>query len=522
MTLDIKDRLYTSSEVAEILGVSLRSVYRYLEEGKLDADIKTATGRHRFSKKNILDFLQPSELTAKKESPSITTNTSPSIDSSINTSVNSGSFSSTDTLEDEFDFDSFFETEVVKKDEQIAKPAPQTFMETSKDTPNSSSNNFLDADDDLEKLFEELEMEFAANSNSANLKTSENEKKISKLSDDDFDFDFDFLEGKESVEDYLQSDTKSKTDIKNKKDEKDNDDFDFDFLDSYFDNDESPSKATTSKDSTSKVDTTNEKDDSDFFNIESIFSDLLTDEIETPSKSNSSQNSNTVNNYNNSNSISSTSRFTNTRDRDMLDDDEEVEGKSDDSESWLEKFRKASEKVNEPKVTKKEENDDFDLSSFFSPSTSTNSISSKKEEVYEKEIPTMNEEFRSKESRKREYYYISSLSGPKEIAQTIDKVSRKFDLDYAFTLNAGLSLHKDISPFTLINVYINERDLEIFEDYLKLTPSSEKDAHICLMMSKEREIFEDSYELNGLFVVSNVQLRSDFIDKGMDNYAREV
>ena len=59
MTLDIKDRLYTSSEVAEILGVSLRSVYRYLEEGKLDADIKTATGRHRFSKKNILDFLKP-------------------------------------------------------------------------------------------------------------------------------------------------------------------------------------------------------------------------------------------------------------------------------------------------------------------------------------------------------------------------------------------------------------------------------------------------------------------------------
>lgn len=57
--IQLEERLYTSTEVAEILGVSLRSVYRYLEEGKLDAEIKTATGRHRFSKKNILDFLYP-------------------------------------------------------------------------------------------------------------------------------------------------------------------------------------------------------------------------------------------------------------------------------------------------------------------------------------------------------------------------------------------------------------------------------------------------------------------------------
>ncbi|NMB69782.1 helix-turn-helix domain-containing protein [candidate division WWE3 bacterium] len=57
--IQLEERLYTSTEVAEILGVSLRSVYRYLEEGKLDAEIKTATGRHRFSKKNIIDFLYP-------------------------------------------------------------------------------------------------------------------------------------------------------------------------------------------------------------------------------------------------------------------------------------------------------------------------------------------------------------------------------------------------------------------------------------------------------------------------------
>src|SRR3989304_8782876 len=58
---ELEDRLYTSTEVANILGVSLRSVYRYLEDGKLDAEMKTATGRHRFTKQNILDFLSPQE-----------------------------------------------------------------------------------------------------------------------------------------------------------------------------------------------------------------------------------------------------------------------------------------------------------------------------------------------------------------------------------------------------------------------------------------------------------------------------
>src|SRR3990167_1683570 len=59
MTVELEDRLYTSTEVADVLGVSLRSIYRYLEENKLQADVKTATGRHRFSKQNILQFLYP-------------------------------------------------------------------------------------------------------------------------------------------------------------------------------------------------------------------------------------------------------------------------------------------------------------------------------------------------------------------------------------------------------------------------------------------------------------------------------
>src|SRR3989304_10524805 len=66
---ELEDRLYTSTEVANILGVSLRSVYRYLEDGKLDAEMKTATGRHRFTKQNILNFLSPQNRGAGVASP---------------------------------------------------------------------------------------------------------------------------------------------------------------------------------------------------------------------------------------------------------------------------------------------------------------------------------------------------------------------------------------------------------------------------------------------------------------------
>ena len=59
--IQLENKLYTSTEVADILGVSLRSVYRYIEEDKLVPEVKTATGRHRFTKQNIMDFLYPGQ-----------------------------------------------------------------------------------------------------------------------------------------------------------------------------------------------------------------------------------------------------------------------------------------------------------------------------------------------------------------------------------------------------------------------------------------------------------------------------
>jgi len=57
--IELEDRLYSTSEVANIIGVSLRSIYRYIEAGKLIPETQTLSGRHRFTKTAILEFLYP-------------------------------------------------------------------------------------------------------------------------------------------------------------------------------------------------------------------------------------------------------------------------------------------------------------------------------------------------------------------------------------------------------------------------------------------------------------------------------
>ena len=63
------DKLYKSSEVCDILGVSLRTLYRYIEDGKLGS-VQLSSGRHRFTKDQIEKFLQlgPAVKDIKEES----------------------------------------------------------------------------------------------------------------------------------------------------------------------------------------------------------------------------------------------------------------------------------------------------------------------------------------------------------------------------------------------------------------------------------------------------------------------
>ncbi len=450
MSIDLKDRLYTSSEVAEILGVSLRSVYRYLEEGKLDADIKTATGRHRFSKKNILDFLRPSEnrISETKNTANYTLEDSSELDKLLDLpALNKASVDKSKDELDDFDFD--FDEEFFKSLEK------GNYNESNEAQPFDSPSKVKDGDyqdDDLEKLLREFEEQELLQAKTPDKSSLEKE---SVQSDDD-----ELSNLLKSLElDIQESATQNETQAK-----KDNifDDFDFDF-DLDFDKKEVPTQETA-------------------YRAENKHSEPV-----------------------------------------VTEDEEE--------DNWLERFRKAAEKNTVKKETKLDANDGnsnfgniFDkhnLDVFFDK-PQNEQASSPISSITGLGPSSVREESLEEEEGKYEYHYTSTLGGLKEIAQTIDKVSKKFDIDYAFTLSAGLSLHKPIAPFSTIHLYVREKDLEIYEDYLKLTPSSETNSAVCLITQDTNEVFRDCYDLHGLNVVSNVQLRSDLIDKGLDKLAREI
>lgn len=280
--IKLENKLYSSTEVAEILGVSLRSVYRYLEESKLDAEVKTATGRHRFTRQNIIDFLYPSGLPENEKI----------IDEPVAVPVS------------------------VAAPKKVAKP--------------------------IEITEEVAEEEIIA---------PEKEKVTPKI------------------------------------------------------------------------------------------------EKETVIK-------------------------------EVIKEEEPVD--------WLAKFREAAKKFEEK------------------ASEEVTGLGVSELEVDEKEESKI-------------LYYRSRLGGLKDIAQNIDKTSKNSGLDYAFTLNAGLSLYKPINPFSTLHVYIRSKDKDFFERILALTSSDESSAQLCIIISDDDAVYSGAEELHGLRVVDKKRLVEDIgeMDEGL-------
>ncbi len=320
MTIELKDKLYTSTEVANVLGVSLRSVYRYLDEGKLHADVKTATGRHRFSKQNILDFLYPQE--AKN------------IQQQENTPVAKSSVS--------------------KK----PKAAPVEEITSTQD---------LKDDEDVEI--------------------------------DDID---------------LLDDSEDSTDTE-------------------------------------------------------LVADTLNNDTE---------------------------------------DDSAVD--------WLAKFRAAAERYREEQTTKSEE------TAVNTPPIAEVKSAPVATTAPTEEVSSFTQEYEEEVEEKTEYYYLSGVGGLKEIAQSLDKAAKKASVDYAFTLDAGLSLFKPIRPFSVIHAYVRSSDRDYFEKALKLTEVSKASAQLCLYISDENSIYKDRREMYGLNVVSREKLRMDLVASGEKDLVSEL
>lgn len=292
--IKLEDKLYTSTEVAQVLGVSLRSVYRYIEENKLNPEVKTATGRHRFTKQNIIDFLYPEGQPAEET--------------------------------------------VVKKE---VKEVP---TETKKSVKNTEKKV------EAPKVVEERE-----------------EYKEEKV------------------------------------------------------------------------------------------------EVKT------------------------------------------VEPEAEPVD-WLAKFREAAKRFEEESKPEYEEATAPVQESRYSP------FSYAVEEKAPAQAP----------KTVQKYYYRSRLGGLKDIAQNIDKASKNSGVDYAFTMNAGLSLHSPIKPFSILHAYVKSKDKDFFERILMLTPADEDGAQLCLLVSDDSAIYNGKVEEHGLSVVSKDRLASDIRKSDDDSLIKEA
>lgn len=361
--MNLEDRFYTSTEVAEILGVSLRSVYRYLEEDKLQAEVKTATGRHRFTRKNILDFLYPQEDSSSH----------PVSSNSVN---NSGRTPQAPMQAPMNDFGRSARPNNVTSFAEV--PVPSS---TAPQTPPSQNDSYYDID-----------IEMGEDEDTANV---------------------------EANSDIL--------------------------------NDVSPVEAKVSPE----------------------------------------------------------------------DSEEEVD--------WLAKFRAAaqrhrekkeaeeamSQEVKEPIVTTPPVRYPSSPQQNIAPTNSRddfmNTVSRGLANTAQSiEMPTEESSI---------YYYKSSSAGLKELAQQINNVSRKANVPYAFTLNAGMSLHKLIKPFSLLHIYSRAQDRIFFENSLDLTPADKNSAQLGILV--DSGALGQRKEVHGLYVVSDQQLHSDLIRHGEQDLAEE-
>jgi len=635
MTIDLKDRLYTSSEVAEILGVSLRSVYRYLEEGKLNADIKTATGRHRFSRQNIIDFLKPQEEEVyPNQKPVRPESPFSSNYNSKNFYKNSDNDFSLDNVVDDFDFkfddDLDLDTPSIKGNQNFSTSIDSRYPSNDSDFLKSSSsgssfNSKIEdselSDEELDKLFDEIINGDTSSStskpeapkfipqNTNNLSSSSifnqdfwelDEEDDSKDLLDDEEFDEIFKQRSEQKSTFSwrgwasnKQDSSYKNDsISSHNMTKEEDDFSW--LDDLLGDSEEDSKdyQKTSKRDSNKLDladnffddldvhsNTNNNFRSNQYNYSDSNEDLIREEEEYQKKlkeireieelrqkrnslrtTNSSTNSNPRSFYNDFpapkidiapkfNSKSSDYEELGESENDFIEkeytqnknNNRKVSEPEVEKDDWISRFRKATENLDKnsrDNTNKSELRSSQNQSQNFSNKTdsfsnkthsSDRSLSDKIDDFFSGSSSSVSIKDNSQSwlsklgsSQKEQYFYKSGIGNLKEIAQQLDKIAKKFDLDYSFTLQAGLSLHKPIAPFSTIHAYVTSADVEIFEDYLKLSSCDADEAHICLIIPKSINIFEESYELHGLSVVSNIQLRSDFIDRGLDNLAREV
>ncbi len=144
----------------------------------------------------------------------------------------------------------------------------------------------------------------------------------------------------------------------------------------------------------------------------------------------------------------------------------------------------------------------------------------KVEDITQKDKPDSN----PKKSQQEEWlYYVNENKSIIDLAKEINNLSTETQRKYAATMYGGLSLHHDIPEFTIVHFYIKDTELDWWVNELELRPTKNpKEANICLIPTKNNNLFEKSYKLRGLYVVDNERLKNDLISHGEEALAKTV
>lgn len=118
-------------------------------------------------------------------------------------------------------------------------------------------------------------------------------------------------------------------------------------------------------------------------------------------------------------------------------------------------------------------------------------------------------------------YFYCPYNDLRTVAKMVKKVGDDKGVDYAFTMNAGLSLFFPLDPFSVIHFYINQKDLDLWKSELQLKDTTTEEANLGILMTTG-QAFEGSREVSGLKVVSKSKLIENLKTHNMNSLADQA
>ena len=143
------------------------------------------------------------------------------------------------------------------------------------------------------------------------------------------------------------------------------------------------------------------------------------------------------------------------------------------------------------------------------PSVTTTSLYDEEEEDVKEEIMTP----KVAVTEAKKLYYYSNIRDLRLLAQKIQKSCQNAHVPYALTGYAGMSLHKEMPPFSLIQVYVQLDDLPFFENILQCHEvTTEDEANLCFIEVTDLDFWQQTETFKGFKVTVPAKLEADLAE----------